>query len=168
MIIVQKEIQIIFIILAFFLFSMFIEFGVFLYKTPKCIYVKESFDTAITSPNVILLSEILADINLDPESQIQKIQQIPFNASESGQFNPILKSHNKIKYSEKVEHLKQVIMQNYILKSNNPNYNNTSKINDIKYLNSNNRNIIKCLKNKKNPSFQILEIDEILKQNIYT
>jgi hypothetical protein len=166
--VVQKNIQILFMVLAFFLFFVWIDFFFFLYKTPKCISIKESFDMNITSPNVILLSEILTDIHLDPESQIQKIQQISWNASESAQFNPILKSHNKIKYSEQVEHLKQVIMKNYILKSNNPNYNNMSKINDIRYLNSSNSGIIKCLNNKRNPSFQILEIDEILRENIYT
>lgn len=160
--------QIIFIILALFIFvSGIIEFGVFIYKTPKCIYVKESFDTNCITPNVILLSDILTDIKLDSESQLQNIQQIKFNASESGQFNPIIQSR-KMKPDQKIENLKQVIMQNYILKCNNPKYNNMSKINDINYLNSNDSRIKTCLKNKQNPTFQVLEINEITQQNIYT
>ena len=168
MIIFQQKIPFLFIILAFFVFVfVIIEFGFFIYKTPKCIYVKESFDTNCITSNVILLSDILTDIKLDSDSQLQKIQQIQFNASESGQFNPIIQS-SKMKPDQKIENLKQVIMENYILKCNNPKYNNMSKINDIKYLNSNDSRIKTCLKNKQNPTFQVLEINEITQQNIYT
>lgn len=169
MIIDKQQNIILYIILVCLICVIFIEFGLFLYKPFYCSN-KESFSTSCVDSNIILLSEILTDNRLDSISQLQKIQQIPFSKHANGEyvlFIPVIQS-NKIKPEDKIEFLKQIIMQNYILKCNDPKYNNMSKINDIKYLDSNNSSIKRCLQNKKDPSFQILEIDEILRQNVYT
>jgi len=166
--IIDKQINIIlYVIFICFICAIFIEFVFFMYKPLYCVNNKESFSTNCVDSNIILLSEILTDNRLDSISQLQKIQQIPFSKHANGEYVPVIQS-NKIKPDDKIESLKQIIMQNYILKCNDPKYNNMSKINDIKYLDSNNSSIKQCLQNKKDPSFQILEIDEILRQNKYT
>jgi hypothetical protein len=59
-------------------------------------------------------------------------------------------------------------MLNYIINCNNTKYNSISQINDIRYLNSTDKDIQKIINNSDAPSSKILEIVQILKKNKHT
>lgn len=173
------------IILVFFAFFIFTEFIL----SPCCLGSKEGFNTNCIGPNVIYLTDILLD-DLDSITKISQINQIKFNTSESGNFKPILlatvknvipdihapknisdvknlkngvsSSSSDLDPDLKIEYLKQKIMKVYILNCKDTNYNSISQIQDIKYLNSNNPEIQKTLKSKRDPSYKVLDIETIL------
>lgn len=158
-----------FVIVAFLVFFLFTEFVYFMCSPPLCCTTKEGFDTTCVGPHVISLTDILLD-NIDSVTKLQQINQLSFTQSESGNFKPILLATVKSPNSKlndldpdiKIEYLKQKIIMVYILNCENASYTPMSKIQDIKYLQSNNPEIQNALKTRKNPSQQILDIYIIL------
>jgi len=170
----KKEYFICLIILLFFVFFIFTEF-IFCYSSG----FKEGFNKDCIGQNIIKLTDILLD-DLDSITKIKQINGIKFTPSESGNFKPILQATIKNKIPDiingklkdkastdldpdlKIEYLKQKIIKIYILHCKNPDYNSMSKLQDIKYLKSNNADIQKVLNSKKDPSYKILDIETIL------
>lgn len=161
----------IFIFFVFLLFFFLVEFIWFLSKPRTCSNTSkhiENFELTCVSKNIIALSELLINSKLDEDIILQQIKQIQFNPSEMNTLNPIIHSTLITSAEDKIENLKQCIMLNYIINCEGLNYNSTSKLNDIKYLNSKNKNIQTILNNRDLPSGKILEIVNILKNNIHT
>jgi hypothetical protein len=173
----KKEYFICIIILLFFVFFIFTEF--ILYCGCGLNNFKEGFNKDCIGQNITQLTDILLD-DLDSITKIKQINRIQFTSSESGNFKPILQAtvkskipdiiHGKLKDTVstdldpdlKIEYLKQKIIKIYILDCKNTDYNSMSKIQDIKYLKSNNVDIQKVLNSKKDPSYKILDIETIL------
>lgn len=159
--------KILLIISAFLFFFFLVEFIWFVSKNKKCGTRKENFDLNCVGKNVITLSELLNNTKLDADTMLEQIQQIPFTPTERSNFNPIIHSTFITLSKDKIENLKQSIMLNYIINCSNTKYNSISQVNDIKYLNSDNVEIQKILKNKDTPSSKIIEISHILKKNVH-
>lgn len=158
----------IFIFFAFLLFFFLVEFIWFISKPRTCSKNIEHFELKCVSKNIITLSELLINSKLDADTILQQIKQIPFNPSEMNTLNPIIRSTIIKSADDKIENLKQSVMLNYIINCEGNNYNSTSKFNDIKYLNSKNKNIQIIINNRDLPSGKILEIVKIIKNNIHT
>jgi hypothetical protein len=172
----KKEYFICVIILLFFVFFIFTEF-ILCYNYNSSF--KEGFNKDCIGKNIIQLTDILLD-DLNSITKINQINGIQFTSSESGYFKPILQAtvknaipdiiNGKLKDKVskdldpdlKIEYLKQKIIKIYILHCKNTDYNSMSKIQDIKYLKSNNVDIQKVLNSKKDPSYKILDIETIL------
>ena len=161
---------IILIILTFLIFVFLVEFIWFVSK-PRTCSKKENFDLNCVSSKIITLSELLNTTSnnnkISSDTIINQIKQMKFNSSEASNFNPILNSIVITSSDDKIENLKQSIIQNYIINCNNRNYNSISKINDIIYLKSSNVNIINILNKKDIPSNKIIDIAQYLQQNIH-
>jgi hypothetical protein len=155
---------------VFLLFFFLVEFIWFISKPRTCSNSKhiENFELTCVSKNIIALSELLINSKLDAEIILEQIKQIQFNPSEMNILNPIIRSTFIKSSDDKIENLKQCVMLNYIINCEGNNYNSTSKLNDIKYLNSKNKNIQIILNNRDLPSGKILEIVKIIKNNIHT
>jgi hypothetical protein len=161
---------IILIIITFLIFFFLVEFIWFVSK-PRTCSQKENFDLNCVSPKIIALSELLNTTSnsnkISSDTILKQIKQIKFNASEASNFNPILNSVFITSPDDKIEHLKQSIIQNYIINCKNLKYNSLSKINDIIYLKSSDTNIITILNKTDMPSNKIIDIAQYLQQNIH-
>jgi len=156
------------IIFAFLFFFFCCEFLFFVSSKASCgRKITDNFETKCIGPNLIPLTNILID-NIDSNTKLDHIQRIHFTSSEASYFNPIIKSISIKDSDERIEHLKQSIMQNYILNCSNPKYTSTSQLIDIQYLNSKNKDIQAILNKKDMDHSKIIEIATILQNNVHT
>jgi len=155
------------IIFAFLLFFFCCEFFFFVSTKASCgRKIIEKFDTKCIGPNLIPLTNVLID-NIDSNTKLDQINRISFTSSEAGYFNPIIKSIRIKDPDERIEHLKQSIMQNYILNCSNKKYTSTSQLIDIQYLNSTNKDIQAILNKKDMAHSKIIGIATILQNNVH-
>ena len=154
--------------LVFLLFFFLVDFFWFVSKSRFCKNSIEHFDVNCVSKNIITLSELLINNQLTADTILQQIEQIPFHSSEINNFNPILRSTFITSAEDRIEHLKQSIMLNYIINCADKKYNSISQLNDIRYLNSKDSKIQAILNNRHLPSSKILDILSLLQKNIHT